>query len=186
MRRATAVRPSGSWETGDRVATVTLGFDDRHRRRIRLTDDAGADFLLDLAEAATLLEGDGLALEGGGVIAVRAADEDVIDVRAAPALLARLAWHLGNRHLPVAFGPDHLRIRADHVIVDMLEGLGATVERRRAPFTPEPGAYAQRDGHDHHHDHGHDRAHDHGHDHHHDHDHDHGHHHHHDGHRHDR
>jgi urease accessory protein len=155
------------------VATVTLGFDDRHRRRIRLTDDAGADFLLDLPEAATLVEGDGLGLEGGGIIAVRAADEDVIDVRAEPALLARLAWHLGNRHLPVAFGPDHLRIRADHVIADMLAGLGARVERRRAPFTPEPGAYAQRDGH-HDHAHGHDHHHEHGH-HHHAHGHDHGH-----------
>lgn len=138
------------------MATVTLALDDRHRRRICLTDDRGEAFLLDLAEAALMVDGDGLKLEDGGFIRVVVADESVADVRGtSPAHTARLAWHIGNRHAPVEVLADGgLRIRDDHVLIAMLEGLGASVVRRRAPFSPEPGAYA-RNGHGHDHGHGH-------------------------------
>ena len=156
MRRATEIRTRGSWPSEQAVATVTLDFDDRHRRRIRLVDDGGRDFLLDLEEARMMGDGDGLRLSDGGFIRVVAADEAVADVSgSSPAHAARLAWHIGNRHAPVQVLPDGaLRIRDDHVLVAMLEGLGASVVRRRAPFSPEPGAYA-RNGHDYGHGHGH-------------------------------
>lgn len=154
MRRATAVLSAGNWSADAAVGEVTLASDERHRRRIRMTDDAGEPFLLDLAKAVVLANGDGLALDGDGFIRVRAAPEPVADVRAATtAEMARLAWHIGNRHTPVQVLADGtLRIRDDHVLVAMLEGLGAFVTRRLAPFTPEPGAYAGAgagDGHGH-------------------------------------
>ena len=147
MRRAIEAVPAGAWPHRRRVGAATLGWDDRHRRRVRLARDDGGEFLLDLPEARVLRDGDGLILDDGSVIEVRAADEAVCDVAAAsPAALARLAWHLGNRHLPVEIRADALRIRDDHVIVAMLEGLGVRVTRLRAPFTPEAGAY---DSHEH-------------------------------------
>lgn len=152
MRRVTEIRHRGSWPAEDAVATVTLPLDDRHRRRIRLTDDRGEAFLLDLAEAALMGDGDGLRLEDGGFIRIVAADESVADVRgSSPAHTARLAWHLGNRHTPVqVLANGGLRIRDDHVLIAMLEGLGARVVRHQAPFSPEPGAYARNgNGHEH-------------------------------------
>jgi urease accessory protein len=187
MRRAIEAVPRGTWPRKRRIGIATLDFDRRHRRRIALATDDGIDFLLDLPEARVLGPGDGLILDDGGVIEVAAADEKVCDVEAdSAAALARLAWHLGNRHLPVEILHGRLRIREDHVIVAMLEGLGARVVAHDAPFTPEQGAYAQAGhGHDHahggHHAHGHDEAHghghgrDHGHAHHHGHGHSHGH-----------
>jgi len=157
MRRAIAHHPAGSWPTGEAVATVTLAFADRHRRRIRLTDDAGTLFMLDLERPAQLADGDGLAIEGGGFIAVRAADEVVLDVRCTGAAhAARVAWHVGNRHVPLQVLPDgSLRILDDHVLRGMLEGLGAVVTATLAPFQPEAGAYADGHGHDHGQGHGH-------------------------------
>ena len=144
MRRAIAVVAAGQWPAAAAVTSVTLAFDDRHRRRIVLTAADGAPVLLDLARAQVLAEGDGLALVGGGWIAVHAAAEPVLEVRVADAVrTARLAWHLGNRHAPVQVLVDGtLRLRDDHVLAEMLAGLGAEVYRRRAPFTPETGAYA--------------------------------------------
>jgi len=114
--------------------------------------DSGEPFLLDLPHAEILQAGDGLALSDGTWIEVQAAPEPLLEVRAAtPALLMRLAWHLGNRHLPTAIEADRLLIRDDHVIAQMLEGLGATVRKIAAPFTPEGGAYSS--GHHHHHPH---------------------------------
>lgn len=143
MRRAALVRPAGSFDAAVVTATVTLTAHDRHRRRIRMTDDAGGEFLLDLPNAAYLRDGDGLALDGGGLVVVRAAEEEVIDLHAAtPEQAARLAWHVGNRHVPVQVLPGGgLRVPDDLVLAAMGEGLGARVERRRAPFQPEPGAY---------------------------------------------
>ncbi|MFN3399777.1 MAG: urease accessory protein UreE [Ferrovibrio sp.] len=144
MLKATEVVSSGRWPTPERKATVTLAHHDRHRRRIRLTADDGTSFLLDLAEATVLRHGDGLKLESGGYIEVLAAPEQLIEVSApTPELLARLAWHLGNRHLPAEIRGDRILIRDDHVIVDMLKGLGAQVQAVNAPFDPEGGAYGQ-------------------------------------------
>ena len=173
MRRAVEKLAAGHWPEADATATVTLDFDDRYRRRIRLTDDGGDAFLLDLADATRLDDGDGLRVEGGGIIAVRAADEPVADACGdTPAQTARIAWHLGNRHTPIQVLPDgRVRIRHDHVLVDMLRGIGATVTERDGPFMPEPGAYESLGGHGHHHDHDDDHKHDHSHGGHHPHDH---------------
>ena len=159
MLRADEVVRAGHWPKALRRDAVTLGFDDRFRRRIRLTGDGGLAFLLDLAEAIVLHDGDGLKLEDGGIVEVRAAAENLVEITAADAgALARLAWHLGNRHLPAEIGQGRILIRDDHVIVDMLKGLGATVRPVSAPFNPEGGAYGQ---------HNHDPAHPHHHHHHH-------------------
>lgn len=151
MRRATAVVEAGGWPTEQAVAEITLAFEDRHRRRLRLIDDAGAPFILDLAKAVRMGDGDGLVLEGGGVIRVRAAVEPVADVSAPTAAdRVRLAWHTGNRHAPIQILADGgFRIRDDHVLVAMLIGMGATVVRASAPFSPEPGAYETAASHDH-------------------------------------
>ena len=121
------------------------------------------EFMLDLARAEQLAAGDALRLESGGLIQVRAADEDLIAISAAmPALLLRCAYHLGNRHLPVQLDAERLLIQTDSVIAEMLTGLGACVEFVREPFQPEGGAYAA-GGHHHHHGDGHDHPHSHDH-----------------------
>jgi urease accessory protein len=146
LRRATRVHPTGHWPQADSAGTVTLAFDDRFRRRIQLNDDSGEPFLLDLARAVVLNDGDALELDDGTLLTVRAAEEDLAEVRCpTPEALARISWHLGNRHLPVQIAGDAVRLRWDHVIADMLAGMGAEVVRLRAGFTPESGAYAHHD-----------------------------------------
>lgn len=151
MLRALRLERLGDWPRDQARGTVTLAYDERHRRRVLLATDEGEAFLLDLPRAAMLDAGDGLALDDGSWIEVRPAAEKLIEVRAAhPDLLARLAWHIGNRHVPAQISCDHIRLREDPVLIDMLRGLGASVRPIEAPFTPERGAY---DGarHDHHH-----------------------------------
>ena len=122
--------------------TVTLAYLDRHRRRIRLVTDSGQAFLLDLPRAYHLVEGDGLELEGGGNLHVHAAAEPLFEVVTANhADLLQIAWHLGNRHLPVQIAGGRLRVRADHVIGEMVIGLGGEIVALEAPFDPETGAY---------------------------------------------
>ncbi|HEV2549094.1 MAG TPA: urease accessory protein UreE [Stellaceae bacterium] len=151
MRRALKYERRGHWPADAAHDTVTLAYDDRHRRRLRLESDGGEPFLLDLAETGVLEDGDGLALSDGSWLAVKAKPEPLIEVTAAdPVGLARLAWHLGNRHLPVAIDGARLLIRDDHVIAAMLEGLGARLRRIEATFSPERGAYHAAA---HHHDH---------------------------------
>ena len=142
MLRATRLERAGHWPRAKMRGTVTLAYDDRHRRRLRLETDAGDAFLLDLPRAALLDAGDGLALDDGSWIEVCPALERLIEVRAAPGdQLARIAWHVGNRHVPAQSCGDHLLLREDAVIIDMLSGLGAIFRRVEAPFTPERGAY---------------------------------------------
>lgn len=149
MRRAIEVKTAGNRVTPRPASSVTLPFDERHRRRIRMTDDLGEAFLLDLPDAVLLDHGDRLVLDDGGLIEVRAAREPVADIHCADAAhAARIAWHIGNRHTPLqVLDGGGLRIRDDHVLVAMVEGLGARVERHAAAFQPEPGAYAS--GHKH-------------------------------------
>jgi urease accessory protein len=179
MLRADRVIPAGQW-TGAPAETVVLDFDERHRRRVAMTGVGGLTFLLDLAEAAMLRGGDGLGLEDGRIVEVVAAPEPLAEIRAADALAqTRVAWHLGNRHLPTEILPRALRIRRDPVIEAMAKGLGARVIALEAPFNPEGGAYVKAEAgrhdhdHDHHHDHGQGHDHDYGHGHEHDHGHDH-------------
>ncbi|CCQ72722.1 urease accessory protein UreE [Magnetospira sp. QH-2] len=150
LRRAIAVLPQGHW-TGDPVGTITLAFADRHKRRIRMIDDGGEAFLLDLPDAVLLGDGDGLELDGGGVIEVRAAEESVVDIACTDAAhAARIAWHIGNRHTAVqVLDGGRLRMADDLVMVHMVEGLGGAVSRTTAPFEPEGGAYASGGGHAH-------------------------------------
>ncbi|MBC7800642.1 MAG: urease accessory protein UreE [Gemmatimonadaceae bacterium] len=149
--RAAQVLPAGTWhEASD---TVSIDFDRRHRRRIVLRTDGGHDLLVDLPQAARLRHGDGLLLDDGGIVQVVARPEPVLDIHAHDAAaLVRIAWHLGNRHLPVQLLGAHIRIRADHVIADMVRMLGGHVHPLDAPFDPEPGAYAAA-AHAHDHDH---------------------------------
>ena len=156
--RASSVLPAGTWS--GHVDEVFIDFDRRHRRRIVLTTQSGAELLIDFPQAVRLRDGDGLALEGGGVVLVRARPEPLLEIHAHDdGELVRIAWHLGNRHLPVQLLGDRIRIRADHVIGEMVEGLGGHVDAIEAPFDPEAGAYAQGSGH--HHRHGDDHGHDH-------------------------
>ena len=120
MIRGTKVIASGAW-SGAADDTVVLEFDERHRRRMVMTGVHGLEFLLDLPEAVMLRGGDALELEDGRRVEVVAAPEMLIEIKAgASDAFARLAWHLGNRHLPTQILPKALRIRRDHVIEDML------------------------------------------------------------------
>jgi len=131
----------GEW-SGKPSDTVTLTQDQRYRRRISLTSDGGIDFLLDLPEASLLRHGDGLRLEDGRIIEVKAEPEDLLQVQGKDAHhLLCLAWHLGNRHLEAQVEADRILIRRDAVIAAMLEGLGARLAEVVEPFNPEGGAY---------------------------------------------
>jgi urease accessory protein len=180
MIRATRVLGQHRWKETP-ADTVVLDFDDRHRRRMAMTGTRGLEFLLDLEHAIALRGGDALVLEDGRMIEVVAAPEPLLEIKGSdPHHLIRVAWHLGNRHLPTQLLPKALRIRRDHVIEAMVKGLGARVVEIEAPFDPEGGAYAgsahghahEEHGHTgHDHAHGHDPHPGHHHDHHHDHDH---------------
>lgn len=173
MIRATRVQGRHHWN--DAAAdSVVLDFDDRHRRRLAMTGTRGLEFLLDLEQAVALRGGDALVLEDGRLIEVVAAPEPLTEIRGSdPQHLVRIAWHLGNRHLPTQIMAKALRIRRDHVIEAMVKGLGARVVEIEAPFDPEGGAYADaghahghdtHDPHDGHCDHGHHHGHSHAHD----------------------
>ena len=117
------------------VDTITLDRQSRYRRRLVLKTDAGHELMLDLAEATYLADGDGLLVQDGGVVLVKAAAEDLMEIHAADALaLARIAWHLGNRHTPAQIMPGAILIQPDHVLAEMVEGLGAHVHRVKRPF----------------------------------------------------
>jgi urease accessory protein len=142
MIRATKVRGQHRWSEPP-ADTVVLGFDDRHRRRMAMTGTRGLAFLLDLENAVALRGGDALVLDDGRLIEVVAAPEPLAEIRCNdPQHLVRVAWHLGNRHLPTQIMAKGLRIRRDHVIEAMVKGLGARVIEIEAPFDPEGGAYA--------------------------------------------
>ena len=127
---------------------VTLGYDARILRRKRLESDGGASFMVDLPETTSLNHGDALQLDDGRLIAIEAAQEPVVVIEGN---LARLAWHIGNRHTPCQVLADHLIIRRDPVLEAMLAQLGAQVTLAILPFSPEGGAYGhgRTMGHDH-------------------------------------
>src|SRR4051794_14965354 len=145
MIRATQVR--GQHRFAEAPAdTVVLDFDDRHRRRMAMTGTRGLEFLLDLENAIALRGGDALVLEDGRLIEVVAAPEPLTEIRGAdPQHLVRIAWHLGNRHLPTQIMAKGLRIRRDHVIEALVKGLAGRIVQIEAPFDPEGGAYADAD-----------------------------------------
>ena len=136
-------------QTGDAADTVTLDYEARFLRRKRLVSDGGEPFLVELAETQSLIHGEGFRLDDGRIIVVMAAAEPLLAVRHRN--LARIAWHVGNRHTPCQITDDHILIREDKVLQAMLEGLGASVTQVTAPFTPEGGAYGHGRTHGHEH-----------------------------------
>jgi urease accessory protein len=145
IKRATRVARAGTWRASEAIDRVVLDADERYRRRVALTAEGGLKFLLDLAEATALRNGDGLVLGDGTIIAVVGRPEPLAEITASDAAaLARLAWHLGNRHTELQIVGDRIRIRHDRVLEDMLRGLGARVTAIEAPFEPERGAYDHR------------------------------------------
>ena len=142
MLRATKVIRRAAVRAVRVIDTITLDHQARHRRRVSLTADGGAEFLLDLAQAAILDDGDAVELEDGRLVLVKAAPERLIEVRTAdPLRLAKIAWHIGNRHVPAEVTMDAIYIAEDHVLVEMVRGLGASTAIVERPFKPERGAY---------------------------------------------
>ncbi len=145
--RAGTVRRGDAAGAFDRV---TLDYRDRFVRRRRLVTAGGVAVVVDLAETVSLEDGDGLVLDDGRIVAVEAAVEPLVEARAPGGGLARLAWHVGNRHTPAEIREDCLLVQRDHVIEDMLRHLGAEVRAVDAPFRPEGGAYGHGRTHGHH------------------------------------
>ncbi len=177
MIRANFISTKGAWQVTP-ADTIVLDHEGRHRRRVTMTATRSTEFLLDLPEAVALRGGDALILEDGRLIEIIAAPEALAEVRCTdPRQLARVAYHIGNRHAQAEILANRIRVRRDHVLEDMVRGLGAKVAHIEAPFEPDTGAYeAPEDthvhdhkGHDHkghahkHEAHGHDHGHDHGH-----------------------
>ena len=149
MRRVASINPSGEWPAALAIDRVVLDAGDRNRRRIVMRGQNGTEFLLDVAKPVSLRDGDGLVLDDGSIVLVSGVHEKLIEISAGSALEAvRLAWHLGNRHTDVQIVHDKIRIRRDHVLEDMLRGLGAKLIPLDAAFDPEPAAPS------HEHDHG--------------------------------
>jgi urease accessory protein len=141
MLRATEIIRAGLWGNAP-ADVVRLDYDRRTRRRIALRGAGGTEFLLDLTKTPVLRDGDALRLEDGRLVAVAAAPERLMEITCADErALARVAWHLGNRHLAAEIDARVIHIRDDHVIADMVRGLGVEVRLVERPFNPEGGAY---------------------------------------------
>jgi urease accessory protein len=151
MLRVCSVAYKAAVDSARIIDRVVLDAAERHRRRLVLVAEGGTTFLLDLPHATALHDGDGLVLEDGSIVRVVGKCEPLVEIAAAvPQQLARLAWHIGNRHTDVEVVGERLRIRRDAVLEEMLHGLGAQLSFIEAPFEPEPGAYGH--GHRHQHD----------------------------------
>jgi urease accessory protein len=164
MPRATRVVTAAERKDAPVTDTLILPHAQRQAQKGFLFGIKGTCVELDFAEPVRLRTDDALMLDDGGLIEVVAEPEPLVEVRAADLpSLARLAWHLGDRHVPIQVFERKLRLKRDPAIEAMLGSLGAKVALIEAPFEPEGGAYeAAADGH-HHHEHGDDRGHDHGH-----------------------
>ena len=167
MLRATAIVRKADFGTRIAIDSITLDRQARFRRRILLATDRGHELMLDLPEATYLAGGDALDLGNGTYVKIVAAPEPLLEIHAhGPVELARIAWHIGNRHTPAEITRDAIYIQPDHVLAEMVTGLGAHVHAVTRPFEPEGGAYGGKGplleshhGHSHHphlHDHDHD------------------------------
>lgn len=151
MHHIVDILAAGSWNTAEAAEHFTADYEGRHRRRASLTLHSGESVMLELEHPRLLREGEGLKLDDGRTVCVHALPEQLMEVTAhTPLHMLQLAWHIGNRHLPAAIEAGRVLLREDHVIAEMLRGLGAHVHRIEAAFDPEGGAYAARA-----HDHGH-------------------------------
>ena len=138
----------GAWAAA--ADRCVLSYDDRFLRRKRLTCEGGLQFVCDLEKTTSLNAGEAFELSDGQCVEIVAAAEPLYHVTGPD--LARLAWHVGNRHTPCQIEADHLLIQRDKVIGHMLEHLGAKLDEVDQPFTPEGGAYGH--GRTHSHEHG--------------------------------
>jgi urease accessory protein len=165
MHRVAAIKPACDWNAASAIDRVTLDACDRTRRRIVLTGEKGTQVLIDFDKPVTLRDGDGLMLEDGSIVLVAGQKEPLAEISASsPREFVRLAWHLGNRHTDVQIDGLRIRIRRDHVLEEMLRGLGGKVTAIEAPFDPQGTVpHSHGHAHDHHHGHTHDHAHDYGH-----------------------
>lgn len=157
MLHATSFVRAAALETEHIIDTITLDAEQRYRRRIRLETDGGQFLMLDLPQATYLDDGDGLVTGPYAVVQVKAAPQALLAISCTDALqMRRVIWHLGNRHTPTEIAEAHVYIARDHVLADMLRGLGATIEEIMRPFRPEGGAYGGHGAvHGHHHGHSH-------------------------------
>ena len=136
--------------------SVELSFEQRERSRVRVRMSGGEEIGIQLKVGSMLSHGDKLALQDGRIVEVIAATESLHEVRAANVTqLARIAYHVGNRHVPLQVEDDYLLMRPDHVLRAMVEGLGGTVSEMRRGFQPESGAYGHSHVHHSHEDEGH-------------------------------
>jgi urease accessory protein len=148
MHRVTSIRHAGEWDSACAHDRVVLDAGDRHRRRIVLTTEKGTEFLLDFEKPVALRDGDGLVLDDGSIVRVAGQPESLIEISThSPLDFIRLAWHLGNRHTELQIVGERIRIRRDHVLEEMLHGLGAQLAPLDAPFDPEPSGPANEHGH---------------------------------------
>ena len=171
MRRVVRVVKS---DGARHLDSVMLAPDQRRLQTAHLTGVNGTPIGLMLPEPVTLRMGDAFELDGGDLVEIVVEPEPLTEIRGNDLThLARLAWHLGDRHVPIQVLANRIRMRRDAALEAMLTSLGARLTAIEAPFDPEGGAYATHAGQEHGHDHAHGHHH-HGHDHHHD---DHGHHH---------
>ncbi|WP_323751461.1 urease accessory protein UreE [Marinobacter sp.] len=166
---------SAGIDTSEILDNLVLPYELRIRGRLRASTETNVDVGLFLDRGPVLRDGDLLQAKTGEIIRIRAAEEQVVTARIENGQpLARLCYHLGNRHVTLAIGMDEqgafVRITPDHVLEELAERLGATLTHHTAPFDPEPGAYTQAGyshghGHSHSHSHDHDHGHSHGHSH---------------------
>ena len=177
MQTASSITRKAAVKVEKIVDSVSLDHEGRHRRRIVLKGEKGLEFLLDLDKATVLNDGDAVKLEDGSLVLIKAAPQTLLEVRAEnPLRLLKTAWHIGNRHTPCEITADALYLEDDHVLAEMIRGLGCSTSIVSRPFQPERGAYDDHGhahghhghSHDHHdhHDHKHDHSHSHSHGHH--------------------
>ena len=131
--------------------TVTLDYQARYFRRRVVTTDMGREVLIDAPHAHSYADGDTVQASDGTVLTIRAGTEPLTQVLGQN--LVKLAWHIGNRHTPAEVRPDCLLIQRDHVLENMLQGLGAEIRHVECPFQPEGGAYGHGRTHGHSHSH---------------------------------
>ena len=150
MHRVAGIRRAGEWDADSAADRVVLEAGDRRRRRIVLRAEKGTELLLDFEKPVALRDGDGLALDDGAIVLVAGVPEPLMAICAhTPLDTVRLAWHLGNRHTDVQIAGDKILIRRDHVLEEMLRGLGAHLTPVEAPFDPEAGVPHGGHGHAH-------------------------------------
>ncbi len=155
MIELTKIIKAGDRSGPERDATLSLTIDQRIKSRMRVRLDDGRDAGLLLPRGYILRDGDVLVSEDGLRVGIVAADEPVSTIYSSDShLLARACYHLGNRHVPLQITPGWVRYQHDHVLDDMVAGLGLQVTSENAPFEPEAGAYGGHShGHAHHHAH---------------------------------